>query len=56
MSRVVIVDQSTSKFTKETPLSVQELACDPCKAILEKYKDMDVQVDSDILSTTADVQ
>lgn len=56
MSRVAIVDQSTSKFTKETPLSVQELACDPCKAILEKYKDMDVQVDSIILSTTAEVQ
>jgi acetyl-CoA C-acetyltransferase len=56
MSRVAIVDQSTSKFTKETSLSVQELACDPCRVILEKYKDMDVRIDSVILSTTADVQ
>lgn len=56
MSRVAIVDQSTSKFTKDTPLSVEELACEPSKEILERYKNKDIEIDSVFLSTTADVQ
>src|SRR5919106_4045999 len=56
MSRVAIVDQSTSKFTKDTLLSVEELACDPCKEILARHKNLDLQIDSVFLSTTADVQ
>jgi acetyl-CoA C-acetyltransferase len=56
MSRVAIVDQSTSNFTKDTPLSVEELACEPCKEILQRSKDKDIEIDSVFLSTTADVQ
>ena len=56
MSRVGIVDQSTSKFTKDTLLSVEELACEPCKEILERHKNTDLKIDSVFLSTTADIQ
>jgi acetyl-CoA C-acetyltransferase len=56
MSRVGIVDQSTSKFTKDTLLSVEELACEACKEILERHKNTDLKIDSVFLSTTADVQ
>jgi acetyl-CoA C-acetyltransferase len=56
MSRVAIVDQSTSKFTKDTQVSVEELACKPCKEILERFRNKELQIDSIFLSTTADVQ
>ena len=56
MSRVAIVDQSTCKFTKDTSLSVLEIACEPCKEILERYKNKGIEIDSVFLSTTADVQ
>jgi len=56
MSRVAIVDQSTSKFTKDTLFSVEEMACKPCKEILARHKNTDLQIDSVFLSTTADVQ
>jgi acetyl-CoA C-acetyltransferase len=56
MSRVAIVDQSTSKFTKDAVVSVEEIACEPCKEILARHKNTDLQIDSVFLSTTADVQ
>jgi len=56
MSKVAIVDQSTSKFTKDTCLSLEELACEPCRCILEKSKETRFQIDAIILSTTSDVQ
>lgn len=56
MSRVGIVDQSTSKFMKDTLLSVEELACEPCKEILERHKNTNLKIDSVFLSTTADIQ
>jgi acetyl-CoA C-acetyltransferase len=56
MSKVAILDQYTSEFTKDTSLSVQELACDPCRTILENIKDSSIQIDAVILSTTSDIQ
>jgi acetyl-CoA C-acetyltransferase len=56
MSRVAIVDQCTSAFTKDSSLSVQELACEPCRKILEHYKDRSIEIDALILSTTSDIQ
>lgn len=56
MSKVAIIDQCTSEFTKDTPLSVQELACDPCRTILENCKGSSIQIDAVILSTTSDIQ
>ena len=56
MSRVAIVDQSTSKFTKDAVVSLEEIACEPCKEILARHKNTDLQIDSVFLSTTADIQ
>lgn len=56
MSKVAIIDQYTSEFTKDTSLSVQELACDPCRTILENSKGSSIQIDAVILSTTSDIQ
>ena len=56
MSKITIIDQSTSEFTRETSLSVQELACDPCKRILRNCKDRSMKIDAVILSTTSDIQ
>jgi acetyl-CoA C-acetyltransferase len=56
MAKVAIIDQCTSKFTKDTSLDVQELACDPCRRILENCKDSSIQIDAVILSTTSDIQ
>ncbi|HEX2306191.1 MAG TPA: thiolase family protein [Nitrososphaeraceae archaeon] len=56
MSKVAILDQYTSEFTKDTSLSVQELACDPCRTILENSKGSSIQIDAVILSTTSDIQ
>lgn len=56
MSKIAIIDQSTTEFTSDTHLSVQELACDPCRKILRNYKDSSMQIDALILSTTSDIQ
>jgi acetyl-CoA C-acetyltransferase len=56
MSRVAIVDQLTSKFTKDAVVSLEEIACEPCKEILARHKNTDLQIDSVFLSTTADIQ
>jgi len=56
MSRVAIVDQSTSKFTKDAVVSLEEIACEPCREILARHKNTDLQIDSVFLSTTADIQ
>jgi acetyl-CoA C-acetyltransferase len=56
MSKIAIIDQSTSEFTRDTNLSVQELACDPCKRILRNCKDSSMKIDAVILSTTSDIQ
>jgi len=56
MSRVAIVDQSTSKFTTDALVSVAELACQPCKEILARQKNTNLQIDSVFLSTTSDIQ
>ena len=56
MSKIAIIDQSTSQFTKNTSLSVQDLACNPCSKILRKCRDSSLQIDAVILSTTSDIQ
>jgi acetyl-CoA C-acetyltransferase len=56
LSRIAIVDQSTSEFSKDTSLSLPELACDPCRKILEHHKDCSIEIDALILSTTSDIQ
>jgi acetyl-CoA C-acetyltransferase len=56
MNKVAIIDQCTSKFTKDTFLYVQELACDPCRKILKNCKGSSIQIDAVILSTTSDIQ
>jgi acetyl-CoA C-acetyltransferase len=56
MTKVAIIDQCTSKFIKDTSLHVQELACDPCRKILESCKGNSIQIDAVILSTTSDIQ
>lgn len=56
MSKIAIIDQSTSKFTKDTSLSFQDLSCDPCSKILKKCRDKSLQIDAVILSTTSDIQ
>jgi acetyl-CoA C-acetyltransferase len=56
MNKVAIIDQCTSKFTKDSSLYVQDLACDPCRKILENCKGSSIQIDAVILSTTSDIQ
>src|SRR4029453_3343492 len=56
MSKIAIIDQSTSEFTRDTNQSVQELACDPCKRILRNCKHSSMEIDAVILSTTSDIQ
>jgi len=56
MSKVAIIDQSTSQFTKDTSLSFQDLACNPCIKIMRKCRDKSLQIEAVILSTTSDIQ
>src|SRR6187402_998876 len=56
MSRIAIVDESTSEFNKDTSLSLQQLACEPCKTIMQNSRKADVKIDAVILSTTSDIQ
>lgn len=56
MSKVAIVDQSTSKFTNDAVVSVEEIACKPCREILRRHKNTDLHIDCVFLSTTTDVQ
>lgn len=56
MSKVAIIDQSTSQFTKDTSLSFQDLACNPCIKIMRKCRDNSLQIEAVILSTTSDIQ
>lgn len=56
MSRIAIVDESTSEFTKDTSMSLQQLACQPCRTIMQNSRKADVEIDAVILSTTSDIQ
>src|SRR6185369_3532571 len=56
MSKIAIVDESTSEFTRDTSMSLQQLACEPCRTIMQNSKKANVDIDAVILSTTSDIQ
>ena len=56
MHKVAVVSYGTSKFSKESKLSLFELACQPCIEILKKNKITKHKIDAVLFSTCSPEQ